>query len=114
MQDQNGKSPTIAVIDGITIDANRISRRKFVDLTSAIQRASDADDATLRDELTGEIVEKIVTYWPFENPITQDGYLDLGLMDSRRVDNAIMEFMQGLGQKKLDSPSKPPESSSET
>lgn len=112
MQDQNGRSPTAQTIDGITIDANRISRRKFVELTSAIGQAADSDNANLRDELTGELVEKIVTYWPFEAPISRDGYLDLGLLDSRQVDNAVMEFMQGLGQKKLDSPSKPPESSS--
>lgn len=106
----NGKSPTAETIDGITIDANLISRRKFVQITSAIGKAVAEDDAVTRDELSGELVELIVKAWPFGTIISKDAYLDLGLIDSQRVDNAVSEFMRGLGEKKLELPSTLPES----
>lgn len=105
----NGHSPTAETIDGITIDANLISRRKFVQITSAISKAVADDDAVTRDELSGELVELIVKAWPYGAVISKDAYLDLGLIDSRRVDEAISEFMRGLGEKKLALPSTLPE-----
>lgn len=96
----NGRSPTAETIDGITIDANHISRRKFVLLTNEINKAILDDDAMARDELSGELVEIIVKAWPFGETITKDAYLDLGLMDSQRVDNAVSQFMKNTSEKK--------------
>lgn len=103
--------PTGVEIDGILIDANRISRRVFVALTEAIGKATAEDNAILRDELTGDLIAAIVIHWPFDKPVSKDSYLDLGLLDSRRVDQAITEFMAGLSEKKSESPLTPPASS---
>jgi hypothetical protein len=101
-------TPTGVTIDGILLDPARITRREYVRIIAAIQAS---DDLQLNDELTGELVAKMVAHWPFDKPVTKDGYLDLNLLESRRVDNALLKLDQELGEKKSDSPSKPPENS---
>ena len=94
---QNGTTQTI---DGITLDANRISRREFMRLTMAMD---EAPNVVLRDQLTAELATKIVTSWPFGDTITIDAYLDLGLMDSKRVDQALTQLMEDIAKKNLQS-----------
>ena len=101
-------TPTGVTIYGILIDGNRISRREYTAIVAAIQASNDIQR---NDELTGELVEKLVVAWPFEQPITKDGYLNLPLPDSLRVDQAITEYGTGLGEKKSSLPSKQPENS---
>lgn len=96
----NNGSPTSQTIDGITIDLNRISVRQFANLTAEMEAA--AEDVNKRIELSGKLVSMIVTAWPFSQPITPDGYQDLGLLDSALVDGVIQQIGEILRQKKLE------------
>lgn len=107
----NGTGPTVQTIDGIEIDLNRISRREFVRLTNAIREALLGGDTPTRDELTGEMAALIVNKWPYEQPVSQDGYLSLGLLDSKTVDDALNEAMGIIGKKKSASSLTPLENS---
>lgn len=82
-------------LNGITLDLNRITRREFRRFLTDLSEA----DGEARDELTGQMVEKVVTTWPYNAPITQDGYLDLPLADSLAVDRALTEAMSYLSEK---------------
>lgn len=93
-------SPTSQTIDGVTIDLNRISVRQFANLTAEMEAA--AENVNKRIELSGKLVAMIVTAWPFEQPITPDGYQDLGLLDSALVDGVIQQIGEILRQKKLE------------
>jgi hypothetical protein len=86
-------------IDGFTIDMNRISRREFRAFMARLEAASDKPEE--RDILSGDLVEMVVTVWPFDGiPITREGYLDLGLEDGKRCDDAVTQAMDMLHQKK--------------
>ena len=90
-------------IDSIIIDANLISRRDFMRLTSEINAAIEATDMQKSDRLSGELIEKLVIQWPFGEIISVDAYLDLGLLDSKRVDDALAKVMSDITQKKSES-----------
>ena len=81
----------------IEIDLNRITRREFRGYINTLLAANENTDEA--DLLTGELIEKVVTSWPFDNPITQDGYMDLGLQDSKSVDEALKAALGFVAEK---------------
>ena len=83
-------------INGIIIDLNRISRREFRNWTKRLNGTEDGEE---KDALTGELVQSIVTRWPFGD-VSSDAYMDLGLGDSQMVDAAILSAMNEFGEKK--------------
>lgn len=108
-------TPTGVTIDGILIDGNRITKPEYLriiaSLTETEAKGADAsmDDVMKRQEFTGELAGKIIVHWPFDAPISKDGYLALGLLDSMRVDQALTEFCLSLAEKKSTLPLKQPE-----
>ena len=82
--------------NGIQFDINRLTRLEFRQVFKKLQAASDGE---ARDRVTGAILEKVCLSWPFPNPITTDGYLSLGLNDSKIVDNALEWALLDGGQK---------------
>ena len=80
----------------IEIDLNRITRRDFRQFTDSMKDAEGLE----QDKLTGEMIEKVVTKWPFDKEITADNYLDLPLGDSQIVDRALTNAFSELGEKK--------------
>jgi len=101
-------TPTGVEINGILIDGNRITRREYARIVAAIQAC---ESVLVSDQLSGELVEKIVVHWPFGVPVTRENYFDLTFTQSKMVDNAIVQFGQEIGQKKSESPSIQPASS---
>lgn len=102
----NGTSPTAQTIDGITIDLNRVSRLTFREFLRQLTEVGENGG----DDLTGDFIERVVTAWPFGTDITKDAYLNLGLLDSARVDAALNEAMEIISKKKSSSLPKQPES----
>ena len=91
MARKNGVKPSIE------IDLNRITRRQFRAYVNSLMAADDlTEDADL---LTGDLVSQVVISWPYEQPITQDGYLDLGLQDSKDVDIALKDALGFVAEK---------------
>ena len=82
----------------IKIDLNRVTRREFREYLVRVKEA----DGIKADELTGALIEKIVISWPYDQPITQEGYLNLGLRDSQEVDEFISGAMSNISEKKLE------------
>lgn len=81
----------------IVIDLNRITRREFREF---IARLIDSDEKTEEaDLLTGELAEKVIISWNYEQPITQDGYMSLGLKDSQDVDKALRTELGLIAEK---------------
>ena len=91
MAHKNGATPKIE------IDLNRITRREFRGYINTLLAANENTDEA--DLLTGELIEKLVISWPFDNPITQDGYMDLGLQDSKSVDEALKTALGFVAEK---------------
>jgi hypothetical protein len=118
MSSKNGKSQTSMTIDGIVIDLNRISKREYFGFISALTEATngkedgvglDVEEMQASDEITGQLAERVVVSWPFVGAkISKDGYLDLGMLDSKRVSDALTAALQSIGEKKE---SEPPSSS---
>lgn len=81
----------------IKIDLNRITRREFRAFTAAL---SEASTGIATDELTGDIVEKVVTAWPYDVPISAEAYLDLPLQASLEVDRALSDAFEFVAKKK--------------
>lgn len=103
----NGRSPTAQTIDGITIDLNRVTRLMFREFIRQLGEVGENGG----DELTGDFIERVVTAWPFEGEISKDAYLNLGLLDSKRVDDALQQAMEIITKKNSESSAKPPENS---
>lgn len=87
MSSKNGK---------IEIDLNKITRREFRRFTEAVKETEGLDS----DQLTGELIAKVVTHWPYGDDISADAYLDLPLGKSQEVDQALTEALADLGEKK--------------
>lgn len=83
-------------ISGIIFDLNRITRRDYTAFTMGF---AEIETLAERDDKTGELVEKIVTAWSFDQPVSKEGYLNLGLEDSTVVDRAIKEAMAYLSER---------------
>jgi hypothetical protein len=107
-------SPTAIEIDGIVFDLNRITRKEYARGMRQIQVLTPAEtkegepepelseqDAEKIQELSGQLYAQIITAWPFSQPLTVEGYLNLGMMDSARVDEAFTRLGQILQEKKL-------------
>lgn len=71
-------------VSKIKVDLNKITRREFRTYINKLD-----DNGRMPDEAQAEFVVKVVTAWPYDNPITEDGYLDLPLGDALTVDKAI-------------------------
>lgn len=81
----------------ITIDLNKITRREFREFIRAIIEANEFTEEA--DLLTGDLASKVITGWPYEQPITQEGYMELGLADSRNVDEALKKSLGLVAEK---------------
>ena len=79
----------------IEIDLNRISRAWYRDWTERL-KTEEGD----KDELSAEIVAKVVVRWPYEQPVSEDGYKNLGLADSIAVDRALSDALESISKKK--------------
>jgi hypothetical protein len=80
----------------ITIDMNNITRKQFADF----MRRLGADGTTEeKARITGELVEAVVEDWPYEQPMTADGYESLGLIDAMAVDEALSDAIMELSSK---------------
>jgi len=118
MSELNGHSPTAIEIDGIVFDLNRITRKEYSRAMRQIQALIppeakkgetvegpelelSEEDAEKIQELSGQLYAKIITVWPFSQPITAEGYVSLGMMDSTRVDEAFTQMGKILQEKKL-------------
>lgn len=110
----NGNSPTAIEVDGIVFDMNRIIRKEYLRLIRQIQALTppeakegepepelSEEDSDKIQELSGQLYAKIITAWPFSEPITAEGYINLGMMDSARVDEAFTQLSKILEEKKL-------------
>lgn len=96
----NGNSPTAIEIDGIVFDLNRISKREYSQIMKDLGAIGEADyDKALA--LSGLLFEKIVVSWPFSQPITAEGYANLGVMDGMQVDSAFERIGEIIKEKKL-------------
>jgi len=84
----------------IKIDLNQITRREFHEFLKRIQEAKAGGDPLEADRVSGELIERVCISWPFDNPISADGYLDLPMADSLKVDRAFEEATELLAQKK--------------
>lgn len=81
--------------NGIVIDLNKISKRDFRVWFNG------RDDATDKDLWDAEhLYSKIIVKWPWHNPITAEGYDDLGTLDALSVDQAVSEALETIGKKK--------------
>lgn len=80
-------------MDGyIGIDLNRITRGEFGALMAK-------PGARLSLEDTATIVARVVTEWPFEQKISEEGFKALGLVDSREVEDVVTGALDELAKK---------------
>ena len=83
-------SKTQQTIDGITFDLNRIKRGTLEDL------AGSGDEI----KLTHTLIDEVLISWPFPQEPNSAGFRELGLLDSRLVEQAIMSQLNGITEKK--------------
>ena len=81
----------------IVFDLNRITRGEFRDYTAKI---NETEDRAEQDRLSAAMIAKTCVSWPFEQKVSVDGYMSLGLKDSLLVDEAFSEAMGEIGEKK--------------
>jgi len=80
----------------IKIDLNKITRREFRAFTAAL---TEAKNGIATDELTADIVAKVITDWPYGD-VTADAYLDMPLEQSLEVDQALSDAFEFVSKKK--------------
>jgi hypothetical protein len=77
------------------IDLNRITKREFHAYLAGRDQAENKD---LYD--AENLYVKVIMIWPFPGKISVESYLDLGLEDAIKVDDAVSEALIQLTQKK--------------
>jgi len=80
----------------IVIDLNRINRAYYREW---ITRVIEAENIDQNDALTVEMLEKVVVDWPY-GEVSGDVYHSLGLLDAKRVDDALVDAMAEINKKK--------------
>lgn len=106
---KNGNSPTAITVDDVTVDINRVGRVEFNEFWKAVN--AETDEAK-QNEITGELVAKVVTRWPFDVAISKESYVKLGVLDMQQVDNALLEAVALIFKKKSQLSLTPPANSS--
>lgn len=81
---------------GIIIDLNRITRPQFRQFIARLTADNTPED---KDKITAEMAARVITEWPFSNPITEDGVMSLGLLDGKAVDDALSAAILELNSK---------------
>lgn len=74
----------------IVFDLNRISRAEFAALTPQ-------ENGRLSDEDTASLVATVVTSWPYDAEISEDGFFDLPLVESRVVEDRLTQAINEIG-----------------
>lgn len=77
----------------VKVDLNRITRKEFSEIVEKYQVGE------MKDEDTARLVEKVVIEWDYDQPITADGFGELGLLDSREVEQAVIDALDELSKK---------------
>jgi len=80
---------------GFVIDLNRITKREFHAYLAGREQAENKD---LYD--AEHLYVKVIMRWPFQQTISVESYLDLGLAEAIEVDDAVSEALVQLTQKK--------------
>lgn len=75
-------------VDGIIVDISRAIPGEMTELWVAGQKGHLTEAEYAR---YAEFTARVVIAWPFDVPISAENYLDLGLMDTRAVDDAVKE-----------------------
>lgn len=78
-------------IDGISIDFNRVPAADLM----ALGRKIEAGDIAAASRL----VAKVVTAWPWPQPITADGFIGLGLTNIKTTLEALIEATRRVNEK---------------
>lgn len=71
----------VHTIDEISLDFNQVPPDGLI----AMGRRIEAGDVTT----IARLVERVVTAWPWPAPITAEGFVGLGMVDSQRVLTSI-------------------------
>lgn len=81
--------------NGFIIDLNRISKKEFRAYLAGREQAEDKDiyDAE-------QLYVHVIMKWPFPQPVSVEGYQNLGLLDAMKVDETVGEALTQLSQKK--------------
>ena len=81
--------------NGIVINLNRINKADFRKWLKGRDKAADRDlwDAE-------HLYTKVITAWPWHQPISREGYDALGTLDALAVDEAVSAALESLGKKK--------------
>jgi hypothetical protein len=79
----------VAMSNKIVFDLNRISRAEFAALTPQ-------ENGRLSDEDTATLVATVVTSWPYDEEISEEGFFDLPLIESRVVEDKLTEAIQNI------------------
>jgi len=80
----------------IVIDLNRINRAYYRDWIERVVNAASIDE---NDALTVEMLERVVIGWPY-GEVSGNTYHGLGLVDAKRVDDALLDAMAEINKKK--------------
>lgn len=85
--------------NGFVIDFGRMTRKEYREWQKGRDKAKDFDvwDAT-------HLYSKIIVEWPFDEPITPEGYDNLSVLDARRVDEAVSDKILEIFSKKKSEP----------
>jgi hypothetical protein len=81
--------------NGFVIDLNRITKREF---RAYLVGREEIDDKDLWD--CERLYLKVIVSWPFDEEISVEGYENLGLTDSIKVDEAVGAALDQLSKKK--------------
>lgn len=79
------------VKDGFIINLNGLTRKDYI--AWRLGRAAAEDKDTFDAE---HLLAKVIIEWPYEQPVSLEGYLSLGFADSLIVDNMVSEAVDNL------------------
>ena len=85
----------------IKFDLNKINREYYYGWIDRVGEAKTRDELW---NLTGEMLEKVCTDWPFGD-VTTEVYKGLGVVDAKEVDDALTDAMADVNKKKSEKPS---------
>ena len=99
------RPPTIA--SQVKLDFNRIDWPTFLEFIRRNDELTEKERteggsielALAKRQVSGELLEKVLVSWPFDAPMTAEGYMSLGLIDAKAVDEVLAQGITKLNPK---------------
>lgn len=81
--------------NGTIIDLNKVTRSEFNEFRVRLM----STDIQEKEQANAELISKVVVKWPYDMEVSVENYLNLGLSDSKAIEDKVTQAINNLTKK---------------